>query len=86
MPISSGQVTVGTAAVQIDSTSASVYHLHIHYDGNQADVFIGGSDVTISNGLILPKQDSLEIQVPAGDAVWAVVGSGTHLISYLKVA
>jgi hypothetical protein len=42
--------------------------------------------VTISNGLILPKQDSLEIQVPAGDAVWAVVESGTHLISYLKVA
>lgn len=86
MPISSGQVTVGTARVQIDSTSSSVYHLHIHYDSNQADVFIGGSDVTISNGLILPKQDSLEIQVPAGDAVWAVVGSGTHLISYLKVA
>jgi hypothetical protein len=86
MAISSGQVTVGTARVQIDSTSASVYHLHIHYNDNQADVFIGGSDVTISNGLILPKQDSLEIQVPAGDAVWAVVGSGTHLISYIKVA
>ena len=86
MPISSGQVTVGTTAVQIDSTSASVYHLHIHYDSNQADVFIGGSDVTTSNGLILPKQDSLEIQVPAGASVWAVVASGTHLISYLKVA
>ena len=85
MAISSGQVTVGTARVQIDGTSSSVYNLHIHYDSNQADVFIGGPDVTVSNGLILPKQDSLEIQVPAGDAVWAVVASGTHVISYLKV-
>jgi hypothetical protein len=38
-----------------------------------------GSDVTIANGLILEKTDSLEIQVPAGDAVWIVVGSGLHI-------
>jgi hypothetical protein len=86
MPISSGQVTVGTAAVQIDGTSASVYRLHIHNNDNQVNLYIGGSDVTIANGLVLEKTDTTEIQVPPGDSVWIVSSSNNHLVSYLKVA
>jgi hypothetical protein len=85
MAISSGQVTAGTARVQIDGTSSSVYRLHIHNDDNQATLFLGGSDVTVSNGLALQKLDSTEIQVSPGDALWVVSSSGTHLVSYLKV-
>ena len=86
MAISSGQVTVGTARVQVDSTSASVYRLHIHNNDNQVNLYLGGPNVTTANGLILEKSDSTEIQVPPGDAVWIVSSSNNHLVSYLKVA
>jgi hypothetical protein len=86
MSITSGQVTAGTARVQIDGTSSSVYRLHIHNDDNQANLFLGGPDVTVSNGLILPKLDSTELMIPPGDALWVVSSAGTHLVSYLKVA
>lgn len=85
MAISSGQLTVGTTAVQIDGTSNSVYRLHIHNDDNQANLYLGGSDVTTSNGLIMQKLDTTEIQVSPGDAVWVVSSSTNHLVSYLKV-
>jgi hypothetical protein len=85
MPISSGQVTVGTTRVQIDGTSASVYRLHIHNADNQVNLYLGGSDVTTDNGLILEKTDTTEIQVSPGDAVWVVSSSTNHLVSYLKV-
>ena len=85
MPISSGQVTVGTTRVQIDGTSTSVYRLHIHNNDNQVNLYLGGSDVTTANGLILQKTDSTEIQVSPGDSVWVVSSSNNHLVSYLKV-
>jgi hypothetical protein len=85
MAITSGHVTVGTTAVQIDGTSASVYRLHIHNNDNQANLFLGGQDVTTSNGLVLEKTDSTEIMIPPGDAIWAVSSSSNHVVSYLKV-
>jgi hypothetical protein len=85
MPISSGQVSVGTARVQIDGTSQSVYRLHIHNNDNQVNLYLGGSDVTIANGLILEKTDTTEVQVSPGDSVWVVSSSSDHLVSYLKV-
>ena len=85
MPISSGQVTVGTTRVQIDGTSSSVYRLHIHNNDNQMNLYLGGSDVTIANGLILEKTDTTEVQVSPGDSVWVVSSSNDHLVSYLKV-
>jgi len=85
MPISSGQITVGTTRVQVDGTSSSVYRLHIHNNDNQMNLYLGGSDVTIANGLVLEKADTTEIQVSPGDSVWVVSSSADHLVSYLKV-
>jgi hypothetical protein len=71
--------------VQIDGTSSSVYRLHIHNNDNQMNLYLGGSDVTIANGLILEKTDTTEVQVSPGDSVWVVSSSSDHLVSYLKV-
>jgi hypothetical protein len=40
MPISSGQITVGTTRVQVDGTSSSVYRLHIHNERQPDAIFI----------------------------------------------
>lgn len=85
MPISSGQVVVGTTPVQIDGTSVSNFKLHIHNDDNQNNLFIGNSNVTISNGLILQKLDSTELNLSPNDHIYLVSSSANHLVSYLKI-
>jgi hypothetical protein len=85
MAITSGHVTAGTVAVQVDGTSVSNYRLHIHNQDNQENLYLGGPDVTINNGLVLPKLDSTELIISPGDAVWIVSSSNNHLVSYMKI-
>jgi hypothetical protein len=84
MAISSGQITVGTTAVQVDGTFNSMWRIHIHNNDNTDTLFIGGSDVTTSNGLQLPKLDSIELQMNAGDTVWVLSSKAGHAMSWLK--
>lgn len=82
--ITTGQLTVGTVATQIDGTSSNNFKLHIHNLDNTDTLFIGGSDVTINNGLGLPKLDSLELECYPLESIWVVSTKAGHLVSYLK--
>jgi hypothetical protein len=85
MAVSSGHITAGTVAIQIDGSSVSNYTLHIHNQDNQENLYLGGADVTTSNGLVLPKLDSTELKLSPNDSVWIVSNSESHLVSYLKI-
>lgn len=82
--ITSGQLTVGTTAVQVDGTYNSIWRMHIHNDDNTDTLYIGGSDVSSSNGMRLQKLDSVELQMNAGDTVWVVSTKAGHAVSWLK--
>jgi hypothetical protein len=84
MPITSGHLTVGTTAVQIDGSYVSNYRLHIHNADNQENLYLGGPDVSISNGLVLMKQDSTELLMSPGDSLWVVSSSTGHLVTWMK--
>lgn len=84
MAITTGQMTVGTVASQIDGTSVSNFKLHIHNLDNRDTLFVGGPDVTINNGLGIQKLESIYLECYPLDAVWAVSPKAGHLISYLK--
>lgn len=84
MAITTGQMTVGTVATQIDGTSNSNFRLHIHNMDNTDTLFIGGEDVTTSNGLGLPKLDSLELELYPLETVWVVSPKAGHQVSYMK--
>ena len=84
MALTTGQLLVGTTPVQIDGTSVSNFRLHIHNMDNTETLFIGGEDVSISNGLSIPKLDSLELLCYPLDAVWVVSTKAGHQVSYLK--
>ena len=45
-------------------------------DGN--DLYIGGDDVTTSNGLKIDNNTNFTIEIPPNEELWAVVSSGTH--------
>jgi hypothetical protein len=86
MAITTGHVIVGTTAIQLCNSEVSDYRIHIHNQDNQENIYLGGPDVTINNGLVLLKQDSTELSLGPSDAIWAVSSSANHLVTYLKVA
>jgi len=84
MPLFSGNTTVGTAATLIDGIA---WHnpvlLHIHNNDNTDTVYIGGPDVTTSNGLRLLKLDSLEISLHQANQIYCVSSKTGHIVSWI---
>jgi hypothetical protein len=84
MAISSGGITVGTVASIIDGTFNSNFRLIIHNNDNTDAVYLGGPDVSISNGLVLQKEETLQLEMNPLESVYAVSAKAGHTISYLK--
>ena len=84
MDICSGQMTVGTTATIIDGTSVSNFRLIVHNNDNTDAVYIGGPNVTTANGLVVKKEESIQLEMSPLDSVYAVSGKAGHTISYLK--
>ena len=73
----STRTTVTTTAAKIVSKAINEPRtIVIRPDGN--DLYIGGSDVTTTNGLKIDNNTNLTVQIPQGEELWAVVSSGTH--------
>ena len=83
--ISSGQVTVGTATpVKIDGSSVNSTYLTVHNNDNTKVLFLGGSNVSTTNGLRLLKEETLQFTLNPGEGLFAVSASGDHVISWLR--
>jgi len=83
MPISSGQVAVGTAATVIDGTCTMPFALQVHNDDNSDDLFLGGPDVTITTGMRVNKLEQLRIDMNPLDKLYAVSSKAGHQVSFL---
>ena len=84
MAITSGQQTIGTVRQLVDGISPNPSRLHIHNQDNTKVIFLGGDSVTIANGFGLQKLESLELILNAGESVYAISETGSHLISWLR--
>lgn len=84
MSLVSGNTTVGTSATLIDGIA---WHnpvlLHIHNQDNTDTVYVGGPDVTTSNGLELDKHGSLEITLHQANQIYCVSSKTGHSISWI---
>jgi hypothetical protein len=84
MSLFSGQTSVGTAATLIDGIAYNnPVLLHIHNNDNTDAVYIGGPDVTTSNGLKLVKEDSLEITLHQANTIYCVSTKSGHTVSWI---
>jgi hypothetical protein len=84
MAITTNRVTVGTVATIVDGTYNSNFRLVIHNNDNTDAVYIGGPDVTTTNGLVLQKQETIQLQMNPLESIYAVATKTAHTISYLK--
>jgi len=80
----SNAVTVTTTAQQIITKSNAWRTIYLHVLG-AGTVYIGGSDVTSTNGLLTEKNAvPLQIEIPAQEELWAVTASGTESLRIMK--
>lgn len=82
--LSSGTTVVGTTATLVDGLSVNPFRIHLHNNDNTDAVYIGGSAVTINDGLKLNKEDSVELIINPLEALYAVSAKAGHVISWLK--
>ena len=80
MPIST-QVTITTTASVIVSAN-SYKNIYLHNLGGGA-IYIGGSNVTTSNGYKLDNGDKLSLIIGDVEALYGVAASGTHTLAVL---
>lgn len=85
MPVTSGQVTVGTAATLIDTTDVMPWRLQVNNDDNTDTVFLGGSAVGTATGMKVEKLEHLTFEMSPGDRMYAVSTKAGHQISFLKL-
>ena len=88
MAFYSGQTSIGTAATVIDGVllnhyGGNPYRLIIHNNDNTDAVYIGGSGVTTSNGLMVDKGVMIHLVVTATDLLYGVSVKTGHVISWL---
>jgi hypothetical protein len=85
MAITTGQLTVGTTAVAVDSSSADRFTIHLHNGSATNNIFLGGSDVTASTGMELHSHETKILEMMPGDTLYAISSSGSHLMSWMKI-
>ena len=82
MTISSANYTVTTTAsivVPVDNAAEEV-----HFHSSSGTLYIGGADVTSSNGYKMDNGDKMVVQ-NHGNAIYAVTSSGTATLSTLVI-
>ena len=80
MPIST-QVSITTTASIIVSAN-SYKNIYLHNLGGGA-IYLGGSNVTTSNGYKLDNGDKLTLIIGDTEALYGVAASGTHTLAVL---
>ena len=84
MPITTGQLDVGTTATVIDGTHNSNFKITIQNLDNTDTLYIGGPDVTPANGLGLVKLSSMQFDMNPLDRLYCVSTKTGHHMSYMK--
>jgi hypothetical protein len=82
MTMKSEQLTVGLTAARILQTENTNRWVYFHDDSSHP-VYLGGSDVTTSNGLEVPKNTLFQLYIPANEELWAVSANADQSVSIL---
>jgi hypothetical protein len=85
MSLRSGQVTVTSTAVELLPLVIPVgWSSQLVVQAPASDVFVGPAGVTASTGLRIPAGGSLSFVLQYGEALFAVVASGSVTVSVLR--
>lgn len=84
MAISSGQVEIGLTPTLVDGTYNSNFKLTIHNMNNDDSIYLGGPDVSITNGLQLLKLETIQLELNPLESIYVVSTKTGLKLGYLK--
>lgn len=84
--LATGRVTVGTSATLIVAARSGRAKVRLSFP-SAPPVFLGGSDVTTSDGYTPPlnANGSTEVELGTEDAVYGIVTSGTVVVPFIEL-
>ena len=85
MSVTTAKVTIGTTAVQIDGNDVNPVTIYIHNLDSTKELFIGGANVTTSNGYVINKSSEQSFTLSPGDALYMISSGAGHEVSYMKM-
>jgi len=87
MPITTSHYSVGLTPVKIVQGQNMSQHIciHNHEHSSNSNVFVGGSDVTINNGIHAQATLTSQITIGPGDDLWAVADTADCELHVLVV-
>ena len=82
MTIATAQITVGTARVLLAAADDSAQRVTVHNNESGQQVFLGGSNVTTSNGVHLDGKGERQITLNPGESLYGIA-SGSYVVSVM---
>ena len=83
MAISSGQIEVGTTAVEIPATCKQPFRLQVKNLDSTDNVFVGNGDVTAETGMRLAKEERIEFFLAPFDKLSVVSTKAGHKVAFI---
>jgi hypothetical protein len=80
--IATNHITLGTARAVVAGASQMSQRVTVHNNESAQQVFLGGSDVTTSNGIHLDGKEERSITLNPGEVLYGIA-SGSHSVSVM---
>lgn len=81
--VKSFAVTVGDTATIVVPTDNDTRTVYLHNESG-GSMYLGGSDVSTTNGYHLKNNETMSIVVPGGSNLRAIIASGTATLIVLR--
>lgn len=82
--ITSGTISVGTAATRIDGRAAGSTLLTLHNNDNTDAIYIGDENVSHLNGLTVAKSERIQMVLHPLEQIYVVSTKNGHSVSWLR--
>jgi len=85
MPVTSTGVTVGTSITEVSGPFISNKLVYLQSGTTGAVTYVGGSDVSASNGILLSETNNTVFQTNADDSLYAISDTVDAVVKVLEV-
>lgn len=85
MPVTSSGVTVGTAITEVSGPYISSKLVYLQSGTDGAATYVGGSDVSAANGVLLSATNTTVFQTNADDSLYAISDTAGAVVKVVEV-
>jgi hypothetical protein len=88
MPILNNAITlsnVTATSIVVPDNQNQVVYIHNMTKSSNEYIYIGSSDITLTNSIHLDPGDSIKLEIPAGDTLWALSNPSGLVAGILQV-